>query len=75
MRPDDKWNVARVEQAMLVLARERGLKVPESKACQVGDRDTLMVKRFDREATSEGYRRARMRQTLPSFFAAWYSTH
>lgn len=63
-RPDDKWNVARVEQAMLVLARECGLKVPESKVCQAGDRDILMVKRFDREATSEGYRRARMLSSL-----------
>jgi len=63
-RPDDKWNIARVEQAMLALARECALKVSESKVAAVGDRDVLMVKRFDREKTKRGYRRARMLSSL-----------
>ena len=63
-RPDDKWNIARVEQAMLALARECALKVSESKVSTVGDRDVLMVKRFDREKTKRGYRRARMLSSL-----------
>jgi len=57
---DDKWNYARVEHAMLTLARSAGLSVSESRVVQVGDRDVLMVKRFDREHTDAGYRRARM---------------
>jgi serine/threonine-protein kinase HipA len=59
-RPDDRWNNARVEQAMLVLARRCGIASAESRIVTVGDRDVLLVKRFDREKTSEGYRRARM---------------
>ena len=57
---DDKWNYARVEHAMLTLARSAGLSVSESRVVQVGDRDVLLVKRFDREHTDAGYRRARM---------------
>ena len=37
-RPDDKWNYARVERAMLVLARECGLQASESKVATIGDR-------------------------------------
>lgn len=63
-RPDDKWNHARVEQAMLALARECGLRVSESRVTTVGDRDVLLVKRFDRQETAQGYRRARMLSAL-----------
>ena len=59
-RPDDKWNHARVEHAMLVLARACGIRSAESRITTVGDRDVLLVKRFDREKTSAGYLRARM---------------
>lgn len=62
--PDDKWNHARVERAMLVLARACGLHTPASKITTVGDRDVLLVKRFDREKTENGYRRARMLSAL-----------
>jgi serine/threonine-protein kinase HipA len=63
-RPDDPWNVARVEHAMLTLARECGLQVANSKVETIGNRDVLMVKRFDRESTGDGYRRARMLSAL-----------
>ena len=63
-RPDDRWNHARVEHAMLVLARECGLNAAESRVEAVGDRDVLMVKRFDRERTCAGYRRARFLSAL-----------
>jgi len=59
-RPDDKWNVARVEHAMLRLARECGIRSAESRIATVGGRDVLLVKRFDREKTRGGYLRARM---------------
>lgn len=59
-RPDDKWNVAKVERAMLVLARHCGLTAAESKLAKIGDRDVLLVKRFDREKARKGYLRARM---------------
>lgn len=63
-RQDDKWNNARVEHAMLTLARTCGLDVARSKLVQAGGRDILMVQRFDRERADGGYRRARMVSAL-----------
>lgn len=63
-RFDDKWNQARVEQAMLVLARRSGLQVANSKVVEVGGHDVLLVKRFDREKKLGGYLRARMMSAL-----------
>jgi serine/threonine-protein kinase HipA len=59
-RADDRWNSARVEHAMLRLARECEIKTAESRIETVGGKDVLLVKRFDRERTPRGYTRARM---------------
>ena len=61
---DDRWNSARVEHAMLILARACGLTTAESRVVQVAGRDVLLVKRFDRERTQAGYLRARMISAL-----------
>lgn len=63
-RPDDTWNSARVEHAMLILARACGLSTAESRVVEVAGRDVLLVKRFDREKTQTGYLRARMISAL-----------
>ncbi len=63
-RLDDRFNHARVEHAMLRLAAECGLHAAESRVVQVGDRDMLLVRRFDRARTRDGYRRARMLSAL-----------
>jgi serine/threonine-protein kinase HipA len=63
-RPDDAWNMARVEHALLTLANSCGISVAESKLVSAGGRDILLVKRFDREATQEGYLRHRMVSAL-----------
>ncbi len=63
-RPDDKWNDARVEHAMLMLARDCGIHSADSKVVTIGDRDVLMVRRFDREHATSGYRRSRMLSAL-----------
>jgi serine/threonine-protein kinase HipA len=63
-RSDDKWNYARIERAMLVLARACGLTTAESKVDSIGARDVLLIKRFDRERTEAGYQRARMVSAL-----------
>ena len=63
-RADDKWNYARIEHAMLVLARGCGLTTAESKVISIGARDVLLIKRFDREKTGAGYQRARMVSAL-----------
>ena len=62
--PEDKWNDARVEHAMLLLARECGLQTAESKVVTIGEHDAVLVKRFDREHTKAGYRRGRMLSAL-----------
>ena len=64
-RTDDPFNQARVEHAMLVLARECGISSAESRVIQIGGRDVLLVKRFDRiPAADSGHRRARMLSAL-----------
>lgn len=63
-RPDDRWNHARVERAMLLLARECGVQTAESRLEAIGDRDVSFIKRFDREKVDAGYRRARMLSAL-----------
>lgn len=63
-RADDKWNHARVEHAMLVLARECGLQSAQSRLVTIGDRDVVLIRRFDRDKTEGGYRRARMLSAL-----------
>lgn len=63
-REDDKWNHARVERAMLKLAHECGLRTPETRLTSIGDRDALLVKRFDRRGAKGGYQRARMLSAL-----------
>jgi serine/threonine-protein kinase HipA len=59
-RPDDRWNNTRVEHAMLELARACGISTASSRVEQIGGKDILLVKRFDREKTGKGYTRARM---------------
>ena len=56
----DKWNNARVEGAMLVLARECGLYVARHRIETVAGKDVLLVQRFDRTLTADGYLRHRM---------------
>ena len=63
-RADDRWNSARVEHAMLRLAAACGINVAQSKVVVAGGRDVLMVRRFDREKTEDGYQRARMVSAL-----------
>ena len=62
--PQDRWNYPRVEHAFLNLARTCGLSVADSKITTVGARDVLLVRRFDRDRTENGYRRHRMVSAL-----------
>ena len=59
-RPDDRWNYAKVEHAMLALARKCGISTAESRTITVGNSDVLLVQRFDRFKGDKGYTRARM---------------
>jgi len=62
--PDDSWNNARVEHAMLTLARACGLTAADSRVVDVAGRDVLLVKRFDRQKAEGGYLRTRMVSAL-----------
>jgi serine/threonine-protein kinase HipA len=57
-RQDDRWNHARVEHAMLTLARQCGIATATSRVVEVGGKDVLLVRRFDRFKTGKGYARA-----------------
>ena len=63
-RPDDRWNQPRIEHALLKLAKRCGLDVADSRLTTIGERDVLLVRRFDRDWTDTGYRRHRMVSSL-----------
>ncbi len=65
--PRDKWNQPRVEHAFLELAKTCGLNVADSKTTSVAGQDVLLVRRFDRDNTDNGYRRHRMVSALTLF--------
>ncbi len=54
---DDRFNMQRVEYATLDLARRCGLNVAQARLQAVGNMDVLMVQRFDREYSEQGYLR------------------
>lgn len=59
-RPDDRWNFAKVERAMLMLAKKCGISTAENRVVQVAGKDVLLVQRFDRFKSEKGYARSRM---------------
>ena len=61
-RSDDRWNHSRVEHGMLALARACGLNVADSRIETVGERDVLLVRRFDRARADDGRPRAGFRR-------------
>jgi serine/threonine-protein kinase HipA len=63
-RQDDRWNHPRVEHGLLKLAKACNLTVADSKITDVAGRDVLLVRRFDRDITENGYRRHRMVSAL-----------
>lgn len=60
----DRWNNARVEASMLALARECGLHACDARVVGVAGADVLLVRRFDRVKTHEGYLRHRFVSAL-----------
>lgn len=63
-KPDDRWDSAKVEDAMLHLARACGIASAHSQVVSVGNRNVLLVKRFDRKKLGKDYLRARMISAL-----------
>jgi len=58
-RQDDRWNNPRVEHATMLLALKCGINCAQTAITQVGDRDVLLVKRFDRQKFSNTYSKTR----------------
>lgn len=56
----DKWNNPRVEHAMMQLAAQCSISCAETRMVTIGDRNVIMVKRFDRHRAETGYLRSRM---------------
>lgn len=65
----DRRNNARVEASMLTLARECGLRACDARVVEVADTDVLLVRRFDRVKTPEGYLRHRFVSALTALDA------
>lgn len=63
-RHDDRWNHPRVEHGLLKLAQKCGISVAENRMTNVGGRDVLLIRRFDRERTEKGFLRNRMVSAL-----------
>jgi serine/threonine-protein kinase HipA len=63
-RQDDRWNYPRVEYGTMKLAETCGLTVADSDIMNIGGRDVLLVRRFDRDREENGYRRHRMVSAL-----------
>jgi len=63
-RHDDRWNHPRVEYGLLKLAEACGLTVAGNDITKIGERDVLLVGRFDRDRVEDGYRRRRMVSAL-----------
>ena len=53
----DTLNFPRIEYATMLLAHECGISIPELRTISIGDKDVLLVKRFDRQKTTSGYTR------------------
>jgi len=53
----DTVNFPRIEYATMLLAKSCGITIPELRLITIGDKDVLLVKRFDRLKTAIGYER------------------
>ncbi len=53
----DTVNYPRIEYATMLLAKACGISIPELRIVTIGDKDVLLVKRFDRRKTASGYQR------------------
>jgi len=62
--PSDRYDMALTEHVMLKLASDCGLNTAESRTVNIGGRNILLVKRFDRDKTEDGYFRHRMISAL-----------
>ena len=55
----DRYNVAKIEAATMMLAKKAGIRTPEIKIASAGEKDIFLIERFDRafDITKNGYTR------------------
>lgn len=53
----DTVNYPRIEHSTMLLAKACGITIPDVLLITIGDKDVLLVKRFDRQKTADGYQR------------------
>ena len=63
-RQDDRWNHPRVEHGLLRLAENCGISVADTQLETAGDRDILLVRRFDRHRHRQAFQRYRLVSAL-----------
>ena len=63
-RQDDKWDLPRAEHGLMQLAAKCAIDVADTKLTTIGNRSALLVRRFDREKSENGYRRHRLVSAL-----------
>lgn len=68
-RFDEKWDVVRVEAAMLDLAEMCGINVPRRRVQEVAGKELLLVQRFDRNITGAGILKNRVASAATVFAA------
>lgn len=66
---DDRWNDPRVEYGLMTLAKQCGIRTASSRVENVGGRDVLLVRRFDRKRADQGFYRHRMVSALTALRA------
>ncbi len=52
---DDTLNIPRIEYATMTLAEKCSIRIPAISLQSVGEKDVLLVRRFDREKTRDGW--------------------
>lgn len=53
----DAYDIARVEYATMLMARDSGINIPEVDVADVGGKSVYLIRRFDRKRTPEGVER------------------
>ncbi len=66
---DDTLNIPRIEYAAMTLAGRCGIRVPVMRLQSIGDKDVLLVRRFDREGIPDGWLRKGFASSLS--FMQW----
>ena len=69
-RERDRFRYAVAERAMLELAHRNGIQVPEARLEKVAGEDVLLIERFDRRTSADGWLRHRVASAVTALRAS-----